>query len=332
MLVQSQVPSTAQAGHKIQITSEAVDSLGRSSGVQVFTLDVSDGTPPSIAILGPPENTRLTPSVPLDLTVRASDNSTNVSLNLALSGSLVATQMISMALAPNTPVTNLFIAPLSNAFPSGGLLTATVTASDTVGNTALATRNFWLPPLATSVVTWDRQALGQTFNCTNGAGTYTWPNNNNWSQSAQFGDPCHTGQIVETAPSNWSTTNYPADPTNDVVLGSLGGAPANLDVPVAVNSLTIQSNGGLNLQLGKTLTANAFDFQGDSGISVGGGGGGAPVLALTLGGTLTKSAGTGVFAIDPRAALTSVEGVISVQSGTLALPAAGSSYSNETFT
>ena len=94
----------------------------------------------------------------------------------------------------------------------------------------------------------------------------------------------------------------------------------------------MQSNGGLNLQLGTTLTANGFDFQGDSGISIGGGGGAAPALVLTLGGTLAKSAGTGVFVISPGAGLSVVDGTISVASGTLALPGGGSFYSNDTFT
>ncbi|HVV70343.1 MAG TPA: hypothetical protein VHI52_02410, partial [Verrucomicrobiae bacterium] len=165
LLVQGQVPTTAVLGQQIRITSEAVDALGRSSGLQLYTLDVSDGTVPEVTILGPPQDARLDPSLPLGLTVLASDNSTNVNLTLGLSGSLISTQHVTVTLSPNTLVTNLLIAPLSNAFASGGLLTATVIASDGAGNAASAIRNFFLPPLATSVVTWERQAFGQTFSC-----------------------------------------------------------------------------------------------------------------------------------------------------------------------
>ena len=318
LFVQGQVPPTALAGQQIQITAEATDTLGRSSGVQTLTLTVSDGTPPTVAILSPPDNTTLSLAQPLDLAVLTSDNSSNVTLNLTLAGSLVATQTTALALVPNAPATNLFVVPLTDALRSGGLLTVTVSATDAAGNpSSFATRNFFLPASLTTTVTWDRQALGQTFACTNGGGSYSWPSNNNWSQSAQFGDPCHSGQLVETAPSNWSTTNYPTGGTNDVILSALGGAPANLDLSVAVRSLTIQSNGGLNMQFGTTLTASRFDFQGDSGITVSGGSGAAPALVLTPGGRMTKSGGIGVFAIG--AVLTNEGGDIEVDAGTLAL-------------
>lgn len=317
LFVQRQVPPTELAGQQIQITAEATDTLGQSSGPQTLTLTISDGTPPTVAILSPPENTRLPLDQPLKLAFLAADNSSNVTVDLVLSGSLVATQSLALNLVPNTPLTNFFLVPLTNALPNGGLLTATLSAMDAAGNITTIARNFTLPPSLTTTVTWERQALGQTFTCTNGSGTYSWPNNNNWSQSAQFGDPCHSGQLVETAPSNWSTTNAPVGTTNDVILGALGGAPANLDVSVALHSLTIQSNGGLNMQFGATLTANRFDFQGDSGISAGGGGGPAPTLVLPAGGSLIKSAGSGAFAI--AAQFDNQGGSVEVDRGTLAL-------------
>jgi hypothetical protein len=93
----------------------------------------------------------------------------------------------------------------------------------------------------------------------------------------------------------------------------------------------MQRDGGLNRQLGTTLSANEFDFEGDSGISVGGGGGPAPNLVLTAGGTMTKSAGTNTFAINPQVVLTSAGGVIGANSGTLALPGNNSSYTDGAF-
>ena len=332
LLLQIPVPPTALAGQQIQIAAEATDTLGRSSGQQVLTLTVSDGTPPALAILSPPDNSQLALNQPLNLAVFESDNSGNVALHFTLSGALVSTQTVALLLTPNRPATNVFTVPLTNTLPNGGLLTVSISASDAAGNNStMVARNFWLPPTQTATVTWNRQALGQMFTCTNGGGTYAWPNNNNWSQSLVLGQPCGAGPLVPVQPSNWSTTNYPNSSTNDVLLGDLGGAPANLDVSVAINRLTIQSNGGLNIEFGRTLTANAFDFQGNSGITVGGGGGSAPSLALTPGGTMTKSGGSGLFAIDPGVALNLVGNTVSVMSGTLALPGSHSVYSNDTF-
>src|SRR5258708_36619136 len=81
-------------------------------------------------------------------------------------------------------------------------------------------------------VTWNRQAFGQTNTCLNNGNQYFWPNNNNWSQSAVFGDPCGTGQSLEVEPSNWSTLNPPTNSTDSVVVGG----SANLDQQVTINS------------------------------------------------------------------------------------------------
>ena len=189
-----------------------------------------------------------------------------------------------------------------------------------------------LPALANETVLWHRQALGQSWVCPIRGTTWNWPNNNNWSQAQIIGDPCSEGASVIEQPSNWSSTNYPNGLTYDVVLGSWGGAPANLNLGVTVNSLTIQSDGGLNMQWGSSITANTYDLQGDSGVSMGGGGGGTPTLTVAQGGTLIKSAGAGTFAFPPSLVLRSSSGTFTVASGSLALPGGGSSYSNCTFT
>lgn len=151
--------------------------------------------------------------------------------------------------------------------------------------------------------------------CSNGPGSYTWPNDNNWSQAVVLGDPCGTGVNLPVQPSNWSTTNYP-DATNlDVILGNAGGAPANLDVSVALHSLTIESNGGLSLGNNTSLSAVNFEFQGDGVLTRSG------TAFLTLdGGIMEKSAGTNTFTIDSGTQFSSLDGTIAVDSGTLALP------------
>lgn len=316
------VPSTVTAGQQVQITGQAVDTIGQSTGPQLLTVPVSDGTPPALALLSPAANEQLSPGGTLTLTTQVSDNSTNVTLTAAIAGYLTTTQMVAVPLTPNVPAQSIINFSLPNEPTNGGPLTATLTATDGAGNSTTLSRVFWLPGTGTTV-TWERQALGQTFPCTNG-GTYSWPNNNNWSQSEQFGTVCNPSMLVEVAPSNWSTTNAPNADDLDVVLGALGGAPANLDISVAIHSLTIQTNGGLNMSNGRSVSAVNYDFQGDGAITVSGS---APTLNLN-GGTMEKSGGTNTFSIDPSITLNSSNGTFAVDSGTLALPGNGSTYSS----
>jgi hypothetical protein len=187
---------------------------------------------------------------------------------------------------------------------------------------------------AQAQVTWDRQALGQLKGeCIPGnkLTDWYWPNNNNWSQSVVFSDVCSTGTKVETQPSNWSTAAYPNGAGIDVILGSLGGAPVNLDVVVILHSLTLQSDGGLNMPYGTGITADLFDFQGDGDVTVLGGGGQAPTLTVISGGSITRSTGSGVFVLDPAIHLTADSVTIGVNSGVFLLPGANSFYTNGVF-
>jgi hypothetical protein len=187
---------------------------------------------------------------------------------------------------------------------------------------------------AQTQVTWDRQALGQfQGECIPGnkLTDWYWPNNNNWSQSVVFSDVCSTGTKVETQPSNWSTAAYPNGAGIDVILGSLGGVPVNLDVVVILHSLTLQSDGGLNMPYGTGITANSFDFQGDGDVTVLGGGGPAPALKVISGGSITRSTGSGVFVLDPAIHLTADSATIGVNSGVFLLPGAGSLYTGGVF-
>jgi hypothetical protein len=51
--VQGFVSESAGPGSQVQIFAEAIDDIGQSSGQQVFTLDISDGTAPTVAITSP---------------------------------------------------------------------------------------------------------------------------------------------------------------------------------------------------------------------------------------------------------------------------------------
>lgn len=327
--IHGSVPGNALSGSQVQITAQAVDGLGQSTGLQPLTIPVSDGTAPALSILSPSENTQLMPGGTLPLSSQLSDNSSGVTLRLVMSGAVSSTQSLPVALSPNVAVTNLFNIPLP-LVTNGTPIVATLTATDAANNTSTATRVFWLPGTNTTVF-WNRQALGQLQHCTNNSGTYTWPNNNNWSQSAVFGDPCGTGTPMAVQPSNWSTTNYPNNTNLDVVLSGIGG-PTHLDLFVNVHSLTIQNDGALDMGLGgpgSGLSAVNFFFAGDGTITRSGCCG--PTLLSLVGGTMEKTAGTNTFAMDANVILNSTNGTLAADVGTLALPGNNSFYTNGGF-
>lgn len=183
-------------------------------------------------------------------------------------------------------------------------------------------------PLPAQTVTWDRKAFGQQFPYPCG-GTYTWPNNNAWTQDQLIAptSPC-TG-TYEAEPSNWSTPNYPNGASVDVILGNGGSAPTSLDraAPITLHSLTVLNVGALTAEYGSRLTASIFDFQGDGSLPAAGGGGPNPLFTLASGGTLKKTGGSGTYAFTLGVVLQVLNGgTIESQAGTLQLPGFASSY------
>jgi len=146
-------------------------------------------------------------------------------------------------------------------------------------------------------------------------GTFCSPPNTNW---------------YKTQPSNWSTTNYPNGPSYDVILGSSGGAPTALDISVTIHSLTVLPDGGLEVGMSTTLTANAFDFQGDGAVPNVGGSGYYPILKIADGGSLTKSGGSGRLTIGPLVHLSGSGVTIGVNSGEIYMIPVGNSDLNWT--
>ncbi|MCW5557601.1 MAG: Ig-like domain-containing protein, partial [Verrucomicrobiae bacterium] len=136
--VQGFVSAAASPGSQVQIFAEARDDIGQSSGQQVFTLEISDGTPPELAILSPTNNARLDPTRPLELAVRVTDNFTNATLSVAITGAVTNDQTVTLPLVSNQAATHVFVVPLDDLPQTGGTLFAQVTATDGVGNTATA--------------------------------------------------------------------------------------------------------------------------------------------------------------------------------------------------
>jgi hypothetical protein len=217
-------------------------------------------------------------------------------------------------------ISNRRIAPRSSWHPRSGF------RGGKLNSVLLASLAFALAaPAQPITATWQRQALGQTFNCpVRPNATYGWPNNNNWSQAQVIGDPCSDGSSVIQQPSNWSITGAPNGTNYNVILGSLGGAPANLDMNATLNQLTLQSDGGLTIQWGSSLTAKTIELQSDNGIQFGGGGGGGPSVTVTAGGMLLKSGGTGTN--NMAVPFFDYGGTIQVNSGTLSLNGGGGGF------
>ncbi|PYM12846.1 MAG: hypothetical protein DME18_10345, partial [Verrucomicrobia bacterium] len=139
------VPSNAVAGDAIEFHGQAIDTSGAKSPEVALQLVVSDGTPPSLAILSPASDSLLDPDQPLQLAIVSADNSTSVRLELALGGALTATQSLAVTLVTNTPATNVFNVSLAGAQLSGAPLFATVRGTDVASNAATVTRTFLLP-------------------------------------------------------------------------------------------------------------------------------------------------------------------------------------------
>ncbi|MFO1460689.1 MAG: LamG-like jellyroll fold domain-containing protein [Verrucomicrobiota bacterium] len=137
--VQGFVSAAAGPGTEVKIFAEAKDELGQSSGQQVFTLPIRDGTAPSVAILGPTNNTRINPAEPLELLVQVSDNFTNATVRLALNGAWTTNLSLSLPLISGEAASGRFLVTLAEVAPVGGILNARVTATDDAGNESSVT-------------------------------------------------------------------------------------------------------------------------------------------------------------------------------------------------
>ncbi|MBN8246992.1 MAG: carboxypeptidase regulatory-like domain-containing protein, partial [Verrucomicrobia bacterium] len=150
--VQGFVSLAAGPGSQVQIFAEARDDSDQSSGQQAFVLPVSDGTPPTIAILSPTNNARINPAEPLVVVVRASDNFTNARVALTLTGALTTNLSLTLPLVSGEPSDRTFMVSLADLSAVGGTLMARVTATDDAGNAASASALYRLTDASIPVV------------------------------------------------------------------------------------------------------------------------------------------------------------------------------------
>lgn len=139
------VPASARTGETLIVAARATDLLGEVSTVATLNYRIVDGTEPSLAILSPAEGASLNAAAPLEIVSTVADNSANLQLILTLSGALVQTQEVSLALSPGEVATNTFTASLANVPRNGAALTASLRAVDEAGNSRTVTRNLLIP-------------------------------------------------------------------------------------------------------------------------------------------------------------------------------------------
>ncbi|HSH14446.1 MAG TPA: carboxypeptidase regulatory-like domain-containing protein, partial [Verrucomicrobiae bacterium] len=136
--VQGPVSAAAGPGSLVQIFAEAFDDLGQSSGQQVLTLEVSDGTPPTLAVTTPAAGTILEPGATVPLTLQLTDNFGVTRVDAAVSGAFTGTveTMITPAVTNAAQVVQLSVP--ANAPTNGEPVTVSLVARDAAGNVSAA--------------------------------------------------------------------------------------------------------------------------------------------------------------------------------------------------
>ncbi len=147
IILQGVVPANAVPGTKVEVLAQAKDNSGTSSGEQKFQVEVTDGTAPSVAVAAPAANARLTAGAPLQVAVDWADNSGAVTLQVALSGPVTASQSRLVAASPNTTARETFTFDVSAAPQFGPAFTVTVRATDAAGFFTERSRSLLLPDL-----------------------------------------------------------------------------------------------------------------------------------------------------------------------------------------
>jgi hypothetical protein len=144
IMIQGFLPATAVPGTQVTILASATDTSGEPSGGKSLAIEVSDGSPPVLAVVSPAVGASISPGA-FTLEVDWRDNSGAATLAVALSGGAIGSQSREVAAAPNTNAREAFNFDLSELSPAGGTFTATVTATDGAGFSSIATRIFTIP-------------------------------------------------------------------------------------------------------------------------------------------------------------------------------------------
>ncbi|HAV63463.1 MAG TPA: hypothetical protein DCY13_13985, partial [Verrucomicrobiales bacterium] len=132
--VQGFVSAQAGPGSQVQIFADAKDDIGQSSGQQVFTLPISDGTKPTLAVNSPAAQSTIQPGATVPVTLQLNDNFGVSRVDLAVTGAF--TTAVQTALSPvitnGLTVVDLDVPATAPTNHQPVLLS--LTARDTAGN------------------------------------------------------------------------------------------------------------------------------------------------------------------------------------------------------
>ena len=139
------------------------------------------------------------------------------------------------------------------------------------------------PTASAANAVWLDVANGQGRNCDGMPGfEYFWPDNNNWSQQQVLGvDPCGNANAI-LEPSNWTGPLYPDNGNGGLNWDVTLNAPANtvLDTMVEIGTLTVESDGSLEMLGGTRLDIVQSALVNDGTIVVNSDGGTPTILSL----------------------------------------------------
>jgi len=132
--VQGFVSAAAGPGSQVQIFAEAKDDIGQSSGQQVLTLDISDGTRPTLAVSAPAAQSTVAPGATVPLTLQLNDNFgvSRVDVNVAGAFAAAVQADLNPVLTNGVTVVNLPVPVDAPTNHEPVLLT--LTARDQAGN------------------------------------------------------------------------------------------------------------------------------------------------------------------------------------------------------
>ncbi len=137
------VPAATGPGANVLVLGEAIDGNGQSSGEQLLSVAVSDGTAPSVAFTAPAAG-QIAAGTPLAVAVAGNDNFGVVRFELSAEGAVTTAQQIEVVATPGAATAN-FSVPIPAGLANGETFTLRVRAFDAAGNSAEAQREMRTP-------------------------------------------------------------------------------------------------------------------------------------------------------------------------------------------
>ncbi len=130
------LPSQAMFGESIEVFAEAIDTSGESSGEQQFIVEISDATPPTVAITAPGPGSDFPAAGTVTVEVDANDNFGVSQIDYTVTGAFAANGSVGV-----TPQSGSQIVPVEIPIPGGtpedgSAFTVDVTGMDDAGLTS----------------------------------------------------------------------------------------------------------------------------------------------------------------------------------------------------